>query len=60
MWWTAELMGKSSASNVIKRERCMDLLQLLPFSSLYQNGDIERINDTNDFAEALEQQVDAV
>ena len=47
-------------SNDYEEARCMVLFQLLYFSSLYWNGDIETINDTNDFAEAMEQQVDSV
>ena len=35
----------------------MVLFQILSFSSLYQNGDIETINDTNEFPETLVQQI---
>ena len=46
----AEIVGKSSSINSIKRGRCTDLLKLLPISYLYWNGYIEAINDTNEVA----------
>ena len=94
IWWTLDIVGKSSVSNIfsqqdifprcmmnrivkpssvcikqlnnmfsdyhisyfssnclIKIARCMDLLKLLLFSSLYQNGYLEAISDANEAME---------
>ena len=37
---------------------CTDQLKLLPFALLYQNGDLDIIEETDDLAEAMERQVD--
>ena len=46
-------------SNASEKGCCVVLLNLIPFSSLYYNSDLEAINDANDFAEAMERQVNA-
>ena len=58
----AAKINKSLTSNAIKRINCTNLILLLSFSSLYQNGDIEvfmkkMINDTNDFTETHTQNI---
>ena len=57
-WWVLEIVGKSSVKTAVEKGRCLEQLKLLPFASLYRNGESVPVLDANDFKEAMERQVD--